>query len=194
MISLDEGEVRLFSKYWGRDNLVDDEAFWEDVFDYYSKDYHDAPLPLMFNPYTVRMVLEMLDCPPGVCSKCCYYKNIQLNPNDIKRIIENTSYTEQDLGKLTTIREDKVVLSGEPDGCPFLKDNTCTIHQFRPDACYMFPISGKGAMQGKEKVKQMQIRIICKPALAIARKVITEAINKGKSLLLPDLTIIPREV
>jgi len=193
MISLDEGEVKLFAKYWGRNDLVEDEQFWEDVYQYYCRESHDAPLPLMFNPYTVRMALEMLVCPPGECGKCCYYPNTQVSPNDIKRIVENTSYTEEDLEKLITVKDNKMAFDcGKPHGCPFLKRNKCTIHKFRPDACYMFPISGKAAMQGNEKVKQMQIRIICKPAMAIARKIITEAVGKGKSLLLPDLTIIPK--
>ena len=192
MIALDAGEAKLFSKYWGRENLVEDEEFWGDVYAYYSQDSRDAPLPLMFNPYTVRMVLEMLECPPGVCSRCCYYGNIQVNPNDIRRIVEHTSYTEQDLEKLVAVRDGKVALSGQPDGCPFLKDDKCTIHGFRPDACYMFPFSATEALLKGEKVKQMQIRIICEPAMAVARKLITESMSKGKSLLLPDLTLIPK--
>jgi len=192
MISLDEGEARLLAKYWGRNDLVEDEEFWQDVFDYYTFEIHDAPLPLMFDPYTVRRVLEMLKCPSGVCGKCCYYDNIQVSPSDIKRIIENTSYTDEDLAKLLTIKNDKVVLNGKPDGCPFLKDNSCMIYDFRPDCCYMFPFSGRDAMAGNVQVKQMQIRIICEPALAVVRKLITEVIEKGETLLLPDLTIIPK--
>lgn len=192
MIALDEGETKLFAKYWGRDDLVKDDEFWHDVYEYYSLEVHDAPLPLMFDPYTVRMVMEMLGCLSGVCGKCCYYDNIQVSQNDIKRIKENTTYTDEDLAKLLTIKDNKVIMNGKPDGCPFLKDNKCTIYDFRPDCCYIFPFSGKGAMAGGEKVKQMQIRIICEPAMAVARKIITEAVSKGKSLLLPDLTIIPK--
>jgi len=193
MISLDSGETKLFSRYWGREDLIDDEDFWRDVYDYYSQDIGDAPLPLTYNPNTVRMVLEMLDCRPGVCSKCCHYPNTQLNLNDIRRIVENTRYTQEDLGKLIVTKENKLSLNCK-NGCPFLKKHRCTIHEYRPDACFFFPISGKAAMIGDEKVKQMQIRVICKPALAVARKIITEAISKGKSLLLPDLTIIPKEI
>jgi len=193
MISLDEYEVQLFSKYYGKNDLVQDEEFWGDVYGYYSKEYHDAPLPMVFSPSTLRIVREMLDCPPGLCGKCCYYNHIQLNDYDLRRITENTRYTEEDLKKLITEKDDKMTMSGDPDGCPFLKKNRCTIYKFRPDACYMFPFSGKSMMIGNERVKQMQIRIKCQPALAVARKVITEVMGKGDKILLPDLTVIPKE-
>lgn len=193
MVLLDTDEIKLFSKYWGRNDLIGDEEFWQDVYNYYSQDLRDAPLPLMFNPYTVRRIQEMLKCPPGECNKCCYYDNIQLNSNDIKRLFENISYTEDDLSKLITTKDNTMSLSGQSSGCPFLKEKSCTIHKFRPDCCYIFPISGKEAVNDGEKVKQMQIRIICEPAMVVAREIITEALNRDGNLLLPDLTIIPRE-
>ena len=191
MLSLDEFEQKLFSKYWGRDDLIQNNEFWRDVYEYYSKEIHDAPLPMVFSPSTLRIVSEMLICPPGQCGKCCYYNHIELNDYDIRRITENTSYTEEDLKKLIVEVDGKMTLDGDPDGCPFLKDNECMIYKFRPDACWMFPFSGKSMMIGNEKVKQMQIRIKCEPALAVARKVITEVMSKGDKILLPDLTIIP---
>ena len=191
MVLLDEYEVKLFSKYYGRDNLIEDEKFWQDIFKYYSKEIHNAPLPMVFSPSTLRIVSEMLVCPPGLCGKCCCYNHIELNDYDIRRIIENTKYTEDTLKKLITVKDNKMTMNGYPDGCPFLKDNACTIYKFRPDACWIFPFSGKSMMIGKEIVKQMQIRIICEPALAVARKVITEVMSQGDKLLLPDLTIIP---
>ena len=191
MVLLDEDEVKLWSKYWGKNNLVQDEGYWQDVYSYYSREYHDAPLPMMFSPSTLRIVSDMLDCPPGLCGKCCYYNHIELNDYDIRRITENTSYTEEDLKKLITVKDGKMTMNGHPDGCPFLKKNRCTIYKFRPDACWMFPFSGKSMMIGNVQVKQMQIRIKCLPALAVARKVITEVMSKGDKLLLPDLTIIP---
>ena len=191
MISLDEGEVKLFSKYWGRNDLVDDDEFWQDVYAYYSTEIHDAPLPMVYSPSTLRIVSEMLVCPPGKCGECCHYNHIELNDYDIRRITENTGYTEEDMRKLIIIKDNKMTIDGTGD-CPFLEDNSCTIYKFRPDACWMFPFSSKSMLIGSEKVKQMQIRIKCKPALVVARKIITEAMSKGDKLLLPDLTIIPK--
>lgn len=192
MVSLDADEVKLFSKYFGRDDLVEDEEFWRDIYSHYSKETHNAPLPMEFTPSTVRIVSEMLVCPPGVCGKCCRYNHIELSDYDVRRITEGTSYTEEDLAKLITTKDDKMTMCGHPDGCPFLDDNRCTIYKFRPDACYMFPFSGKSMMIGNMQVKQMQIRIKCQPALAIARKVITEVMSKRDKILLPDLTVIPK--
>jgi len=191
MVSLDEYEVKLFSKYFGRDNLVQKDEFWEDIFNYYSRELHDAPLPMVFSPSTLRIVTEMLVCPPGVCGKCCHYNHIQLSDYDVRRITENTEYTEDDMKKLIVVKDNKQTIDGSL-GCPFLKKNRCTIYKFRPDACYMFPFSGKSMMIGNEVVKQMQIRIKCEPALAVARKIITEVMSKGDKILLPDLTVIPK--
>jgi len=191
MFSLDEGEVKLFSKYYGRNDLVQDEEFWQDVYAYYVLEVHNAPLPMEYNPSTLRIVKEMLVCPPGVCGKCCYYNHVELHDYDIRRITENTEYTKEDFKKLITVKDNKTVMSAA-GGCPFLKDNACTIYEFRPDACWMFPFSGKSMMIGNVQVKQMQIRIKCEPALAVARKVITEVMKDKDKILLPDLTIIPK--
>lgn len=189
---MDEGTAKLYAKYWGGKDLAHSDEFWEDVFEYYSQDYRDAPLPLEYNPSTVRMVLDMLDCPPGVCGECCRYNRIRVKPNDIQRIIDNTEYTQEELDKLVIVDGNKMFLKGQPDGCPFLVDNACLIHPFRPDGCYLFPIqSSKEVISDGNEIKQMQIRIKCRPALYIARRMITKVIDKGGKLLLPDLTIIP---
>jgi len=193
MVELNSQQSALFSKYWGRNDLVEDEEFWSDVYAYYQQEAiaGSAPLPLLFSPYTVRMVGEWLDCPPGKCGKCCHYDAVQLNRNDIARIIENTEYTEDSLGGIVSTDGDvPVLLAGS--GCPFLKDNRCTIHKFRPDACYMFPFDGRDAVMDGKLAKQMRIRLICEPALAVARRVITQMMSDGDKILLPDLTVIPK--
>lgn len=192
MIDLDEGEVKLFSKYWGDNDLVNNEDFWQDVYGYYSLEPRDAPLPIRYTPLTVRKVLGMLDCPPGQCGKCCRYKTIKVSAYDIQRITEKTSYSLEDLKGLLKTKEGMTYLNGHPDGCPFLKDNSCTIYEARPDACYLFPIGSKDAALEGKIVQQMLIRIRCPQALDVARTLITQALSKGDKLLLPDLTIIPK--
>lgn len=192
MVALDEHKAKLFSKYWGRNDLAGNDEFWQDVYGYYSRELDNAPLPMVFSPSTLRIVSEMLKCPPGKCGRCCDYDHIEINDYDIRRITEGTEHTEEDLKKLIKTVDDKMTMNGHPDGCPFLEKNACTIYRFRPDACWMFPFSGKSVQLGNEKVKQIHIRIKCKPALAVARKVITEVMSKGDKILLPDLTIIPK--
>ena len=117
MVSLDEGEAKLFSKYYGRDDLIQDEEFWRDVYEYYSMEIHNAPLPMVFSPSTLRIVSEVLVCSSGRCGKCCYYNHIELNDYDIRRITENTSYTEEDLKKLIIVEDGEMTLDGHPAGC-----------------------------------------------------------------------------
>lgn len=186
---MDEGTAKLYAKYWGNGELVNNDGFWEDIYEYYSHEYCDAPLPLEYNPTTVRMVLDLLDCPPRKCGKCCRYNKLKLRPTDIQKITDNTSYTMKDLG---LFRDSGKTYMDCSNGCMFLKDNSCTIHKFRPDACFFFPIGSKDVVSGGRDTKQMIIRIKCPTALDIARKVITEAMSKDNLLLLPDLTIIPR--
>lgn len=192
MALLDEGEVKLFGKYWGDNDLAHNDDFWADVYEHYSKEPRDAPLPVQYNPLTVRRVLGMLNCPPGECGKCCFYKTIKVNAYDIQRIIDSTSYSSEEVKGFVNTEDDKMYLNGHPDGCPFLKENSCTVYEARPDACYLFPIGSKDAELGGKAVQQMQMRIRCPQALDVARKLITQALSKGDKLLLPDLTIIQK--
>lgn len=193
-MQLDTGEMKLFAKYWGDSDLAHNEGFWEDVYGYYSQEPHDAPLPLKYSPETVRRVQSMLDCPPGVCGGCCNtYKVVPLWPYDIRRIIEKTSYTMESLAEIIDVKETGVTqMNSYPDGCPFLRDNACTIYEARPDACWLFPIGARNARVKGELTQQMTIRIRCLPALAIARELINESLGTGNMLLLPDLTLIPK--
>ena len=105
--------------------------------------------------------------------------------------MENTEYTEESLKEITMIKDEiPALIVGS--GCPFLKENSCTIYDFRPDACYMFPFDGRDAVMDGKPAKQMRIRLICKPALVVARRVITQMINDSGKILLPDLTVIPK--
>jgi len=189
MISLDTGEIKLFGKYWGKD-LVHNEDFWEDVYEYYSQEPRNAPMPLHYTPSTVRYVLDMLECPPGVCGECCHYKTIQLRGKDIPRIVENTEYTLEYLKGILKEKDGYYYIDGS-NGCPFLKDNSCSIHKYRPDTCYLFPIGNKESAVKGEKVLQMTMRIRCVPVLKVARKLVTDSVTENK-ILLPDLSIIPR--
>jgi len=195
MIDLDTGEQKLFAKYWGMVELEKNEAFWDDVYEYYSKEPRDAPLPIRYTPLTVRRVLDMLECPQGGCDNCCKtYGVVSVSPYDRERIVKYTAYSYEDLTALLTVDEKGVYINSKKDGaCPFLGDKGCTIYSARPDTCYIFPLGFKKASINGEIVQQMQIRIRCPQALAVARELITAAVTEGKEkMLLPDLTIIPK--
>jgi len=183
-------EQRLCSKYWGRADLVYDDEFWEDVV----KSYHgtNIPVPLKYNPLSVRRVLDMLDCPPGKCGQCCNYGYTPIFDQDIKRIVDNTDYREEQVRSFLVEKDGALGIDGT-NGCPFLKDNVCTIYEFRPDTCYLFPIQYaiKARMDG-EDCEQMVIRLKCAPGLKILRTLFTEAVEGGYFMLLPDLSLVPK--
>ncbi len=180
MDKLTSGEARLYARWTGRD-FINLEEYWEDVFK--SMIDMDVPLPYRYNPVTVRMIHEMLKCPPGKCGICCNYPQVPLAKHDIKRM-------EQAGIKLPEIKqkEDGTLYFDCSNGCPFLRNNTCTIYnKYRPDACWLFPV------QPKKDSELLFMRIKCKPAMDVIRKVITEAVKENNWLLLPNLICIERE-
>jgi len=185
-------EQELFSKWYGKD-FVNDDAFWDDVFQHYSKDGTNIALPLALNPQSARMAFDMLDCPPGKCGECCRYEKIPLHQYDVERITANTSFIKEEILKFCIVIDKKVYLNGKDD-CPFLDNNTCKIYKFRPDGCYLFPLQSpiEAEANGK-KIQQMTIRLKCRPALEVARKIILRALDDNR-VLLPNLTIIEKEV
>jgi len=189
---LTSGEQFLFSKYWGRNDLTECDEFWEDVFNYYSKETRNAPLPLEYNPLTMRMVFDTLKCPPGECGLCCNYKRVPMQDYDIQKLLDNECATEEELSKIIKITSDGNKYMDCENGCFFLKDKTCSIYQYRPNVCYLFPFSGEDCVMDGKNTKQMMIRIRCKPALEVTRELITKSLSTGKKLLLPNLMIIGR--
>ncbi len=184
---LTSNEQKLFAKYYGRKYLLEDDSFWEDVFMLLSG--HIILLPLAYNPKTVRVILDLLECEK--CGKCCYYKDIPITGADIDRIIDNTKYNLEYFDRVIV----KNSLCGQPDGCPFLEDNKCKIYKFRPDTCYFYPIQGSvDAIINDKPNRQMRIKIKCLSSLNVARKIITKALSEENGILLPNLTIIPLEV
>jgi Fe-S-cluster containining protein len=64
-------------------------------------------------------------CKKG-CSACCYYE-VTISEVEIRYIEENTKF------KRTNVIKDKTNFHGTP--CPFLKNNSCSIYEFRPFMC-----------------------------------------------------------
>ncbi len=193
MDTLTRGEQKLFSKYWGTQDLEKLDEFWEDAYQVFLSEQINVALPLKYNPTAVRMIHDMLDCPSGKCGDCCRYTDIPINQRDIDRIVANTGYTLEYLMSIIQPKGDEFNLAGK-DGCPFLKDNACTIYKWRPDTCYLFPIQSTGVswlVDGKP-TEQMLFRIKCRISLAIVRNIFKNAMSPER-LLLPNLTLISRE-
>ncbi len=177
---LSPGEARLYSKYYGMD-FIDDDKYWDDVL-IYLKDV-DIPMPMKYNPNTVRLVHDMLDCPPGNCGGCCNYQEVPLNRNDINRLIS----ADVKLPEIHTKPDGSQYFSCL-NGCPFLVDNTCSIYGHRPDACWIFPV------QHSDMNDLLYIRVRCPASVRVIRAIITSAVKENDFLLLPNLLCLEKEV
>lgn len=174
------GEARLYSKYYGKE-FINDEQYWQDVL-IYLRDV-DIPMPYRYNPITVRIVHEMLECPPGNCGGCCNYKEVPLSHNDITRM-ENASIA---LPQILT-KDNGTQYFDCSNGCPFLIENSCSIYKYRPDACWLFPV------QHSSDSDLLHIRVRCQASIAVIRKIVTAAVKENNFLLLPNLICIEKEV
>ena len=184
-------DLKMFSKYYGVPHLETIDEFWQDVFTI----YHEVlvPMPLGLNEKTYQMVEGFLDCPPGKCGECCRYKWTALKPADIERLLTAPGVTKEYIDSVCEEHEGVISIKGN---CPFLKDNLCTIYEFRPSICRTFPIQ-PGVMLRDEQgtpTEQMHIRMKCQASLNLARQIIIQTLAHNENLtVLPDLTIIRRK-
>lgn len=192
MANLTIAEQELFAKYWGRDDLAHDEEFWAEIRARYLGSKVTLPLPVEYNPKTVRRILDMLKCPPGACGLCCHYPTLHLAEDDIETIVQNTKYSRDDITKLLKSDEQGAYLECEPGGCPFLKDNVCTVWKYRPNVCYLYPITGgRKAMLAGQELNQMTIRLHCFASIDIVQRVMQLAVTENPNMmLLPDLSVV----
>lgn len=189
------GEAKLITKYWGRDDFVSSDEFWTDVLNW-MKDVNIL-LPLEHSHQNVRAVREMLDCKPGICGECCGYGILPITQGDIYRITTKTEYTTDSLqGMVWTEKDGSMHIKCHPQ-CPFVKDNSCTIYEARPDACYFYPVQIGGHLTTTEegkKIVQMRYRIKCKESIKVVKRILIGVLKEGNKMLLPNLLIIPKEV
>lgn len=191
MADLTKGEQILYAKYWGKKDLFNNPRFWSDVFNYYKDTEEELALPVIYDPLQIRKLQDMLHCPPGECARCCHYHKVHVGLADIDRIVENTEYGKEQIEGMLEEDERGKYLSCK-DGCPFLKDKMCSIYPYRPDTCWLFPLQvGRDVLIDGKLAQQVMIRIVCAPALQVARQVIGQALQLGGRMLLPDLSVIP---
>ena len=90
------------------------------------------------------------------CGSCCREMDVPLSHQDVIRIVE--AKTEFDIETFVTLHPtskenpDSILLYGEyqemyisnklsDNSCLFLKDNVCSIYNYRPNPCRIWPIS-----------------------------------------------------
>lgn len=185
MADLSFAELRQFSKYYGDRDLINNDRFWLDCLALYQDKV--VALPLVDDVTSRRYLADLLKCPPGKCGVCCRYSQTPLNSRDVLRLAK--------LGK------NELVIAGDngtfyldcSKGCPFLVDNECSIYNDRPDICIQFPAQTcrDAFMENGQPFKQIQYRIKCPASIEVVRQIFKDSIDQGKSILLPDLSLMP---
>jgi hypothetical protein len=164
----------MLSRYYGQE-LIRNDKFWDDVAIQYKGER--ITLPITYDPFNIRKLQMMLECPSG-CDSCCRYDKLHVTDDEIKTI--GTGIEVKCDGNLKYI----------PcrNGCPFLKDNHCSIYGHRPNICWLYPIQ---SFQEIDSEKLITYRVFCPSSVKVIRKVFNEL--KG-SILLPDLTWVKRNL
>lgn len=106
------------------------------------------------------------------CSLCCYHVGelVELSPYDVFQLKKATHLSFEDLllDKIQLITNNKISIPylkmKEDNGCSFLDaENRCSIHQYRPNICRLFPL---GRVYLKDEFKYfLQVNACTKPVL-----------------------------
>lgn len=79
------------------------------------------------------------------CGKCCTIENfltagkLNANSEDYTQIQIKAKMFYEEMGKMWAEDEAKYNTYIMTNYCPFLKNNSCTIYEIRPDGCQLFP-------------------------------------------------------
>ncbi len=181
-------EVAMMAKWYGHQDLVHSDEFWDDCMAMYLD--KTVPLPVTDEPVARARVADLVQCPPGACGTCCgHYDRIAMTHDEL-RALKALSHAEV---RSERDEEGKLYLTTR-GGCQFLKNNICTVYSARPETCRAFPLISPrdGVTADGVAFQQLRMKVGCPAALAAIRTVLTELCASGKFLLLPDLSLIPR--
>lgn len=83
-------------------------------------------------------VTAAIDC--ATCGNCCREALPTLSPTDIQRLATGLKLTEEQVHQRYLHPGDEpgsIEFNAKP--CPFLSENKCSVHEFRPDVCRSYP-------------------------------------------------------
>ena len=99
-------------------------------------------------PVLDRESLFSYDC--HQCSRCCYDKQIQVNPYEVARLARNKGLSTTEL-IAKYLEPGKPYLDNQPNGaCVFLTEQGCGVHADRPLVCRIYPLVQKLTGDGDE--------------------------------------------
>jgi Fe-S-cluster containining protein len=86
------------------------------------------------------IIKDFADC--SICAYCCKGEDVPLTPYDINKITKH-----MDIDKKTFLKNYTELTKNNPvsniimkQPCLFLKNNLCTIYNYRPRTCYCYPL------------------------------------------------------
>jgi Fe-S-cluster containining protein len=186
LAELDIQEMKMFAKWYGTAGLASNREFWHDCMAAYVDKCVTLP---MYDELAEREgVLKLVKCPPGECGACCKYDKVAITQKEYNAILANTH------SSINIISDDKGNLFLDSSkNCQFLINRICTIYSYRPSVCRSFPIitSKEAVAADGTPVKQIQVRLKCRPCLDAVCEIFTRVCATGKLILLPDLSLIP---
>lgn len=191
---LSEEEAHLFSRWAFCDDLSHNDEFWEDAYKTLRKRCFNIPMPLVYNEHSVVMLTEKFKCQR--CSDCCRFEVVPFsNRWEVQQIADYIKIPEDEFRRRYVINERNYICLKTEGGCPFLKDNECSVYEVRPSVCRLSPIQKSGQMisvSGKQK-NVLTIRVTCRPAMDLIRSVLTKASEHTNTILLPNLNLVAKE-
>lgn len=86
---------------------------------------------------------ESIDCTQ--CANCCRVATTQINDRDIDRMSRGLGMRRDEFLDQYTVESDEgIILRRTQAGCVFLQGTLCSIYEFRPNTCELFPHLVKG--------------------------------------------------
>lgn len=96
-------------------------------------------------------VEDAIDCTS--CANCCRVATTQVSERDIARLARGLGMSEAQLIRAYTddTPDEGRVLKRNESGCVFLDGNRCTVYDFRPGTCQLFPhlVKGNGSLASR---------------------------------------------
>jgi len=138
-----ENIIKAFITKWQGKTDIDDDIFWNEYINTFrSMNLYRLALPLVDSPEVRAQATSLLKC-KRPCGDCCHFGFASINYADALRIIEGKGISWKELGEVSTLmrrkgQNDMWAIKGNP--CPFLKNERCSIYEFRPEVCRNYPI------------------------------------------------------
>lgn len=108
------------------------------------------------------------------CGDCCRHReDILISPYDLGRLSQGLNmsrlnvlkaYCETYIGKNSHLPVVRLLPAGKLRACPFLRQNRCTVHAFKPTVCALYPLGRIAIVDFERETEQIGYilnRVVC---------------------------------